>query len=265
MITAGLDIGSLTTKAVVLKDGAIVGWHVLPTGDSSSLAAEVALKAALEQGGLSYDNLEAVVATGAGKKEVGLAKQQATDVMCMAKGIRFLHPGVKGVIDMGAESTRVAKLDETGRVVDFGLNDKCAAGTGVFLDAMGKVMGVKVDEMGPLSLESTADVNITSTCVVFAESEVVSQVHRQTPKNDILRGIHKSIAGRVYGMVSRVGLDGDNVAIGGLAKNTGIVTCLEEIMKVKLAVPENPQIVAALGAAVIGAEQGGAEYDNSRR
>jgi predicted CoA-substrate-specific enzyme activase len=259
MITAGLDIGALTTKAVILKDGEIVGWTVAPTGDSSTQAAKDALESALEQAGLSRDDLAAIAATGAGKKEIDFAQQQPTDVICAAKGIRLLAPNIRGAIDMGGESTRVVKLDDAGKVVDFGLNDKCAAGTGVFLDAMGKVVGVEVDEMGPLSLESTTDINITSTCVVFAESEVVSQVHRQTSKKDILRVIHRSIATRIFGMVSRIGLDGDNMAIGGLAMNTGIVSCLEEMMNQKLAVPEHPQIVTALGAAIIAGERGGSE------
>jgi predicted CoA-substrate-specific enzyme activase len=258
MITAGLDIGALTTKAVVLRDGQIVGASVISTGDSSSDAAQSALQDALKQAGLSDKDIEATAATGAGKREVSFAQEQATDVICAARGIQFLHPEAKGVIDMGGESTRVLKLDDAGKVVDFALNDKCAAGTGVFLDAIGKVMGVAVDEMGPLSLESEADINITSTCVVFAESEVVSQVHRQTPKKDIVRGIHKSIATRVYGLVSRVGLDGNSMAIGGLAKNRGIVACLEELMSDELKVPEHPQVVAALGAALIAAEKGGA-------
>lgn len=257
MITAGLDVGSLMTKAVVLQDGKMVGWSVASTGDSSSQAAESVLKEALKQAGLSPDHVD-VVATGAGKNEVSFAKEQATDVECLAKGVHFLYPDIKGVIDVGGESTRVLKLDERGMVVDFALNDRCAAGTGVFLDAMAKVMGVKVEEMGPLSLQSTADVNITSTCVVFAESEVVSQVHRQTPKKDILRGIHKSIATRVYGMASRIGLKGgQNMVLGGLAKNTGMVACLEEMMQENLNVPDNPQIVAALGAAIIATEKRG--------
>ena len=258
MITVGIDVGALATKGVVLKDGELVGSSVTITGDSSNQAAEKVLQDALKQAGIAKEDVGYIVSTGAGKREVEFAQGQATEVVCVGKGAQFLHPGVKGVVDMGAESTRVLKMDQSGKIVDFALNDKCAAGTGIFLDAMGKVMGVEVEEMGAMSLKSTADINITSTCVVFAESEVVSQVHRQTPKTDILRGIHKSIATRVFGMVSRIGLKGDSMAAGGLSKNIGVVTCLEEMMKEKLIVPEDPQIVGALGAALVAVEKGGA-------
>jgi predicted CoA-substrate-specific enzyme activase len=257
MIFAGLDVGSLWTKAVVLRDGAVAGWCVAPTGDSSSGAAEGALKEALAPLGAAIGDLASVVATGAGRKEVKLAAEHATEVVCAAAGAAFLRPGARGVVDMGGESTRAVKLDGAGGIVDYALNDKCAAGTGVFLDAMAKVMGVKVEDMGPLSLESTADVNITSMCVAFAESEVISQVHRRTPKKDILRGIHRSIATRVFGLINRAGLDGGGLAVGGLALNAGILACLEELMKSRLEVPENPRIVSALGAALIAAGHGG--------
>jgi predicted CoA-substrate-specific enzyme activase len=259
MITAGLDVGALFTKAVVVDEGSIAGWALAPTGESSGASAEAALEQALSAASVSRESLAAIVATGAGKKEVPFAGGRATEVLCAARGIRFLHPEAAGVIDLGGESTRVAKLDPSGEVVEFALNDKCAAGTGIFLDAMAGVLGIPVEEMGPLSLESSAAVSITSTCVVFAESEVVSQVHRQTPKRDILRGIHKSIAARVFGLANRIGLAADSMAIGGLARNAGIIACLEELMARRIRVPENPQIVSALGAALIASGKAGAQ------
>lgn len=257
MITAGLDVGALFTKAVVVSGKAIAGWALAPTGESIGATAEAALSQALSAGSVSRGSLEAIVATGAGKKEVPVGAQ-AAEVLCAARGIRFLHPEAGGLLDLGGESTRVARLDERGAVLEFALNDKCAAGTGIFLDAMAQVLGVPVEQMGPLSLESSAAVSITSTCVVFAESEVVSQVHRQTPKKDILRGIHKSVAARVFGLANRIGLGADAMAIGGLARNAGIIACLEELMGQKICVPENPQIVCALGAALIAAGKGSA-------
>jgi predicted CoA-substrate-specific enzyme activase len=212
---------------------------------------------ALTKAGITMNEVDSVISTGAGKKEVTFAQGQVTEVMCEAKGALFLYPTARGVLDLGGESTRAVKLDATGKVVDFALNDKCAAGTGIFLDAMAKVMGVEIEKMGPLSLESTQEVNITSTCVVFAESEVVSQVHRQTPKIDILRGIHKSIASRVYGLVSRIGVAENTVVVGGLARNVGVIACLEEMMKQKVIIPDNPHLVPALGAALIAAERAG--------
>jgi predicted CoA-substrate-specific enzyme activase len=264
VLNAGLDIGTLWTKAVVLKDGELAGFCLVPTGEDNAAAADSALSEALKPVGAAIADLGGIVATGAGKDEVPMASETATEVLCAARGIRFMHPSAEGVIDMGGESTRVVKLDGQGNVAEFALNDKCAAGTGVFLDEMASVMGVKLEDMGPLSLESTADVNITSTCVVFAESEVVSQVARKTPTRDILRGIHRSIATRVFGLVGRIGMDRDgpgadgrSAVIGGLARNVGIVSLLEEMMKEKLTVPENPQIVSALGAALIASDKTG--------
>jgi len=253
MLVAGLDIGSLWTKAVVVRDGSVAGSSMVPSVEGAG-AAEAALKKALDHAGAAIGDVRAVVATGAGKKEVPFAAQEATEVLCAARGIVRLHPGVHGVIDMGGESTRVVKIDERGQVLEYALNDKCAAGTGIFLDAMARAMGVEVSDMGPLSQKSTREVEITSMCVAFAESEVVSLVHSRTPREDILRGIHKSIASRVFGMVTRVGLNGTQgpvMVIGGLAQNVGIVVCLEELMKQELRVPENPRIIGALGAALI--------------
>jgi len=250
-----LDIGALYTKAVVVQDGELSGWALAPTGDSSEQSATGALSEALAGHKASRNDLAAIAATGAGKQEVRFAQQQLTEILCAVQGAKYSHPQARGVIDLGGESTRAIKLDEQGQVADFALNEKCAAGTGIFLDAMGEVMGVSLEQMGPLSLESQADVNITSLCVVFAESEVVSLVHRQTPKADILRGIHKSIATRVRGLVNRIGLPEPTLAIGGLAQNVGIVTWLNELMNTQLVVPDNPQIVVALGAALLAGRQ----------
>jgi predicted CoA-substrate-specific enzyme activase len=142
-------------------------------------------------------------------------------------------------------------------VLEFAINDKCASGTGVFLDAMARLMGVSLEEMGPLSLTSKSELAYSSTCVVFAESEVVSAIHRQTPRQDILRGIHRAITQRVFGLVGRLGLAAGCVAAGGLARNVGIVACLEELMKQRLTIPAEPQLVTALGAALIAAERVG--------
>jgi benzoyl-CoA reductase subunit D len=256
MLSAGIDVGALWTKAVVLENGAIAGWGMASTGNDVDGAVRQALDAALQASGSRFEDLGPILSTGAGADEVGLTQARAPDVVCAGWGIGFLCPEATGFVDMGAEGTVVARLAERGRVVDYARNDKCAAGTGIFLDAMAKVMGLGVEELGPLSLQSTAEVRITSTCVVFAESEVVSQVHRKTPLEDILRGIHRSIASRIYGLVGRVGLNGATVAIGGLARNVGIIASLEEMMKAPLAVPERPHIVSALGAAIVAAEKG---------
>jgi predicted CoA-substrate-specific enzyme activase len=256
MRTGGVDIGALWTKAVVLEDGQVLGFDVAPTGEDSARSAEESLGRALAAAGLCRADLAGVVATGAGKgRAAAIVDGQATEILCAARGSRLFRPEARGLVEMGAEATRVVKLDESGQVTDYALNDKCASGTGVFLDAMADALGVAVPDMGPLSLRSTADVAITNTCVVFAESEVVSQVHRQTPKQDILRGMHRAIASRIHGQVNRIGIEGDPLAIGGLALNVGILACLEELVGRRLDVPEHPQIVSAAGAALVAAEQ----------
>jgi predicted CoA-substrate-specific enzyme activase len=251
--SAGLDVGALWTKAVIVRDGRPVSSCVVPTADQAKDAAERALDEALAAAGTGRAALGGVVATGAGRKRAACAKEQATEVMCLARGASFLRPGTRVVLDLGAEGTRAARLDERGEVLEYALNDKCAAGTGVFLDAIAGVLGVPIEELGPLSLTSTADVQITSMCVAFAESEVVSMVHRRTPKQDILRGLHRAIASRIFGLVNRLGVEDGTLAAGGLARNTGLVACLEELMKRKVERPEEPRMVNALGAALLAA------------
>lgn len=256
MISAGIDVGALWTKALVLEDGEVAGFAALPTWESGVRVAEDTLKRALEPLHATPGDMDAIAATGAGKQEVGFAHETVTEVMCAARGARHLRPDVQGVLDLGAESSRAIRLDERGNVLEYARNDKCASGTGIFLDAIAKVMGLTVEQMGPLSLQSEQAVEITNTCVVFAESEVVSQVARQTPKQDIIRGIHGAIASRVHGTANRVGLATGTAAVGGLARNVGIVACLEELMGGKLVIPEEPHRVPALGAALIAAEGG---------
>jgi predicted CoA-substrate-specific enzyme activase len=255
MITVGIDVGSLYAKAVVVKDGAVVGAQQILAGRDEQCSTDDLLREALRPLGATVGDVALVAATGVGRSEVGCARAQVTEVMAAARGARHLHPGAKGVIDMGAESTRAARLGDNGDVLEFAINDKCASGTGVFLDAMAKLMGVALEEMGPLSLTSTSDLVYSSTCVVFAESEVVSAIHRQTPKQDILRGIHRAITQRVFGLVGRLGLGGECVAAGGLARNAGIVACLEELMQQRLVIPAAPQLLTALGAALVAADR----------
>ena len=259
MLYAGVDVGSLFTKAVVLKDGALVGWAVIETGESSREAAAQTLAEALAPVGATRGDLAGLVATGAGMREVGQGAKHCTGVIALARGVRYLAPDAAGAIDLGGESTHVVKLDAGGQVLEFARNDKCAAGTGIFLDAMASLMGVPVSEMGPRSLAAKGTVEVSSTCVVFAESEVVSAVHRQTPKEDILRGIHQSIASRVFGLASRVGLTPPALAVGGLALNTGILACLGSLAGAPFTVPPEPRIACALGAALLASEGRGTD------
>lgn len=254
LITAGVDIGSLTSKVVLLENGSILLWS---QSSSSDKTVEEIMKEALEEAGVKTDEVQYIVATGVGKKEASYAKEQATEVLCDTKGALYLCPSARGVIDIGAESCRAIRYDEKGNVVDYTLNDKCASGSGIFLDTMAKALGVSPEEMGELSLHSTQDINITSMCAVFAESEVVSLIHRRVDRVDILKGIHNSIANRICGMVNRVQLEGEITIIGGVANNIGVITSLKDMLEIKLTVPQNPQIVGALGAALIAKEKTG--------
>ncbi|MDO8473509.1 MAG: acyl-CoA dehydratase activase [Dehalococcoidia bacterium] len=252
MATIGVDAGSLTTKAVVMDGSLVLGRSLVHSSvkDAGLIAIAEALKAA----GLSREQVTSVVATGIGRAEVP-GSSQATEIACDARGAKHLVPSATTVIDMGAEGSRAIRCDASGRVVDFVLNDKCAAGCGVFLDAMAKALRVSVAEMGELSLKSTQDVNITAMCVVFAESEVVSQIHRRVPKEDILNGIHKSIATRLVGMANRIGVNKDVVVVGGVARNVGVVRWLRELLNVDIVVPESPEFAGATGAALIAVER----------
>jgi len=255
MITAGVDAGSLTTKVVLLNMDRIMSHKVIPTGVNASEAIQRAMDAVLEDASISFQDVESIVCTGAGKKKIPFESGRATEVMCDARGVRHLYPKADGVIDIGGENCRAVKCDAEGKVVDFALNDKCASGTGIFLDAMAKALRVKPEEMGELSLQATQDIEVTSMCSVFAESEVVSMIHRKVPKNDILKGIHRSIASRICGLANRILLTGEVVVMGGIARNIGVVTVLRELMGMELIVPEEPEIIGALGAALI-AQQG---------
>ena len=255
MVTAGIDVGSLVTKVVLLNQDKIMSNEVLSTGVDIEGASRKAMDAALNKAGISLNDVESIVATGAGKKKVPFESDQSTEVMCDTKGALHLYPSIGGIIDIGGENCRAIKCDADGNVVDFALNDKCASGTGIFLDAMAKALRVKPEEMGELSLQSTQDIEVTSMCAVFAESEVVSMIHRKMPKYDILKGIHKSIASRIFGLANRILLEGKIIVIGGIAKNVGLVSILKELMDSELVVPEEPDIVGALGAALLARER----------
>lgn len=254
MNTIGIDIGSLNTKVVILGDQGILASSVVPAGDDIGASARVAIEKALGQAGLSLDSLP-VVATGVGGKSSSVT-QQKTITTCLARGIRYLFPSARMAIDMGAESTTVIKVNDRGRLADWANHDKCASGTGLFLQQMAKLMAMPLEEMAKFSLQARSRAAITSTCAVFAESEVISHVHRvpPTPKEDIVAGIYYSVVSRIMSLCKRVGIEKDVAVTGGVALNSGLVHILEQELGIKVLMPEAPQTVAALGAAVIARE-----------
>lgn len=253
MITAGIDIGAETTKVVIVKDNQVLAHSIVRVGWDPLESAHRALKEAMERARVSRDEIEYITATGVGRKGASLADNQAAEVMCDAKGAAWLFPSVRTVIDVGAEESRGIKCDGSGKVLDFAKNDKCAAGTGAFVETMARALEVKVEEMGELSLHSENDIPMNVTCVIFAESEVVSLIHAKTPTADTARAIHNAIASRTVSMVRRVGVESDVALIGGVARNVGVIDSLKKHLEVDILVPQNPQIVGALGAALLAA------------
>lgn len=253
---AGVDIGSVTAKSIVLKDNVIVGRYLIPTTVSSEKSGSTAMDKALTAAGIARSDLKYVIATGYGRIAAPYANKTVTEITCHAKGANFLNPGTRTIIDMGGQDCKAMRINEEGHVIDFVLNDKCAAGTGRFLEVMGRIFEVSLDELGPLSMNSTGRVPISSTCTVFAESEVVSLMARgETPEN-ILSGVHFAIAHRIGGMFARTGIEDDVFFSGGVAKNIGMVKALEEIMEKKIvSSKEDPQYCGALGAALLAREK----------
>jgi len=256
MYALGMDIGSLTTKSVILKDGDILSSVITPSGDDPELSARAALEDILKQTGLDADVDMYIVSTGIGGKLVPFTQQQKSITTCLARGIYRMFPSARMAIDIGAESATVLKINERGRINDWVNHDKCAAGTGVFLQQMAKLMQMPLEDMAKYSANSHSPAEISSTCAVFAESEVISHVHRNppTPMQDIVAGIYCSIVSRLMMLCKRIGIEQDIAVTGGVALNRGLVKVLEREIGSDVLVPEAPQIAAALGAAIIASE-----------
>ncbi len=259
VITAGIDAGAKNTKVVILRDGEVVGRGMNLTGFDQSEAVEKAFVMALEEAGLARDQVNRTVATGAGRKAVSLAQGGVTEVTADARGANRLMPSARTVVDVGAEEGRGISINEKGSVVDFAINEKCAAGAGAFTEAMARALEIPLEDIGELSLQSTKSIDMNAQCTVFAESELVTLVHSNTATADIARSVHDAISSRITSMVRRVGLQPEVILIGGVGYNVGFKKSLEEDLGMHVAVPEYPEYVTALGAAIIAKEQlGGA-------
>ncbi len=253
MNVAGMDIGSMTTETVILRDSRILSFRIIPTGANSRKAAERSLSLALEEAGLRPEELAGIVSTGYGRASFPGAAKTITEITCHARGAFFVNPRTRTVIDIGGQDSKVIRLDSRGRNVDFQMNDKCAAGTGRFLEVMAHALEIGVEDLGRLSLSAPRTIKISSMCTVFAESEVVSLIAADQPKEVIIRGLHDSIADRILGLVNRVGIEEEVTLTGGVAKNQGVARALEERLGIKLFIPPEPQITGALGAALLAA------------
>lgn len=250
MICAGIDMGAKNIKTVFLKDGEILFKGITAGGLDTKGALAGLFEEALTKSGIARNDIRVIAATGVGREEVEFADKKVTDVTAAARGAHHLIRRARTVIDVGAEEGRGIRCDETGRVVDFAINDKCAAGAGSFTEAMARALEIPLEEMGACSLCSTREIPINAQCVVFAESEVVSLVHAKTPIEDIVRAVNDAVASRISSMVRRVGTEPEVVLIGGVAKNVGFVDSLKRNLEIDITVPEDPEFVVALGAAL---------------
>jgi predicted CoA-substrate-specific enzyme activase len=254
-VFAGVDVGSLGTKTVIFADGEIAGSSVLRTGIHAAENGLEGIEKALDNASLKREDIKYIVGTGYGRVSAPYADKTITEITCHAKGANYLHPGTRTVIDMGGQDCKAIRVDEYGNVIDFAMNDKCAAGTGRFLEVMANVFKVDISELGELALKATQILPVSSTCTVFAESETISLLARGEKPENIIIGVHHAIANRISGMFARVGIESDVFFSGGVAKNIGMIKAIEEVMNVKLARQDtDPQLVGAIGAAVFAQE-----------
>jgi len=257
MLVAGVDIGSITTEALLFdKDKGVLGYTILPTGANSRKTVEAALDKVLDAPARLRSDVSYVIATGCGRKRAEFAKEAVTEITCIAKGVSFLFPDARTIIDIGGQDTKVIRVDAKGRVLEFEMNDKCAAGTGRFIEVMANALNVELGKIGELSLSHKKDLTISSICTVFAESEVISLVSEGQELEDIVYGIHRAIADRTMGLINRLGGVQETVIMcGGVAKNIGVVKALENALGTSVQIYEEPQIVGALGAALLALEK----------
>ena len=256
---AGIDIGSVTTKAVIIsEDREVLAFSAMPTTSDRNQSGTDILDMALKKVGQPRQSLKCVVSTGYGRRSIE-ADKALPEIICHATGTKFLHPEVRTIIDIGGQDSKVIEMDEAGNITKFEMNDKCAAGTGRFLEVLtDRILNISLEELGPISLESTHPCTLSSVCTVFAESEIISLLSEKKAKEDIAYGLHRAIAKRVIGMgrSGSVAYREPIVFSGGVARNVGVIKAIEEELDKKVITPENPQITAALGAALAGLENG---------
>jgi len=253
---AGVDVGSTTTKAAILDDGkTLVGKSLGPTGANVVRAARNFFAEALKEAGLEEHDVGYVVGTGYGRYKVPFGNAQVTEISCHARGAISVFPGTRTILDIGGQDTKAIRISAEGEIVDFSMNDKCAAGTGRFLDAAANVMGLTIDEIGPVSLTSKAPLRITNVCTVFVEQEIMSHLSKGRKTEDILRGVHSAIAARSLALMRRVGVDPEITFTGGVSRNPGMVTALEERLGQKINVSPLSQYLGCIGAAIFALER----------
>jgi benzoyl-CoA reductase subunit D len=250
VITAGIDLGTQSVKVVILKDGGIISRGQAFSGFDPTKTAEQAVGEALKKAKLSRADVNHVTATGSGMEMAPYANSTISMMGADTKAGVYFFPSARTIIDVGAEEARAVKCDEKGIMIDFVVNERCAAGAGTFIEAMARALEVKLEEMGPLSLKAERVSPINATCVIFGESDIVTLIHRQESKPEIARAIFDAMADRVSSMVHRLGINPDVVLVGGVAKDIGFVASLKRKLGIDVLIPEHPGFAGALGAAL---------------
>ena len=255
MIFAGIDCGTKSTKTVIYMNNQIIGSGAAATGFNQQEAVARSLEEALCNAGVTRDQITKTGSTGSGRKAVGMADIMVNDIMAIARGGRYYFNNAGTVIDIGAEDVKVVRIDNDGAIMDFTINEKCAAGAGAFIETIARALETPVSEMGPLSLKSGKRIPINAQCVVFAESEVIGLIHAKTARHDIIRAVHDALASRIASLVFRIGLQEDIVITGGVGKNQGVADSMKRELNLrKIYVPERPECGAATGAAIMASE-----------
>jgi len=251
----GIDIGSGTSKGVITKDGKLEAYHLLPSGMDYRVVAQKVREELLSKTGLKAEDIAFTVTTGHGASLIPFSNQQVSDIRCCAKGINSIFPSARTVIDVQGQSSQVMRINDRGQVINFVVSEMCASGSGRFLEVIANVLQLELKDIGRLSLESKNPVTFTTGCAVFGESEAITRVAEGIPREDILAGVHKALAGKLSSLVDRIGLEEDCAISGGGALNAGLIAMLEEKLKIKLLIPPQPQLVTALGAAIMAADE----------
>jgi len=251
LYTAGVDVGAITAKAAILDGDGLVATAVIQAGYDRAAAAVQALEQAMAQAGLTREKITRLVGTGYGRVQIHGADRTVTEITCHARGAHYLCPGVRTVIDIGGQDSKGISVGKNGKVLDFVMNDKCAAGTGRFMEVMAHALEVDLTDFGQIALSAPNRAKISSTCTVFAESEVVTHVATGVPKAEVIAGIHDAIATRVSIMTGRIPMQDTVVLTGGVARNAGVARMLEEKLGHTIVVPEHAQLAGAIGAALI--------------
>lgn len=253
MIAAGIDIGSITAKAALIRDGELAGTQMQFTGYHAGKAGRAVFEELLGKTGFSRKDIDCIVSTGYGRNSVDFADRAVTEITCHGAGAHFIAPETRFVIDVGGQDSKVIKIDDSGKVLDFAMNDKCAAGTGRFLEVMARALEADLDDFGRLSAGADAPAAISSICTVFAESEVISLIAKGESRENMIAGIHESVATRISAMARRVGLAEPVMMTGGVARNPGMVRALENKLGTGILVSEYAQLTGAIGAALLAA------------